>query len=60
MISNKTLTQEDIDKIIKEGENQIANEPVYEKNTEENEEWLYLGYNRLTKTIEQIKVLNNV
>ena len=60
MISNKTLTQEDIDKIIKEGEEQIVNEPVYEKNTEENEEWLYLGYNRLAKTIEQIKVLKNV
>jgi hypothetical protein len=60
MISNKTLTQEDIDKIIKEAEEQIANEPVYEKNTEENEEWLVLGYDKKTKTIEKIKVLKNV
>ena len=60
MISNKTLTQEDINKIIKETEEQIENEPVYEKNTEETEEWVVIGYNTKTKTLEKVQRIKNV
>ena len=54
MTSYRTLTQADIDKIIKETEQQIANEPVYEKAIKENEKWEILGYNLKTKTLEKV------
>ena len=60
MISNKTLTQQDIDKIIKEAEKQVANEPVYEKSIKENTELVVLGYNTETKTLEKGILTNNV
>tara|TARA_R100001443_G_scaffold91850_1_gene98584 strand:+ start:6527 stop:6700 length:174 start_codon:yes stop_codon:yes gene_type:complete len=54
MTSYRTLTQADIDKIIKETEQQIANEPVYEKPIKENEKWEILGYNLKTKTLKKV------
>jgi hypothetical protein len=60
MISNKTLTQEDINKIIKETEEQIENEPVYKKKIENNEEWVVIGYNTKTKSLEKVQRIKNV
>ena len=60
MTNHKALTQADIDKIIKEAKEQIANEPVYEKPIKENTELVVLGYNTETKTLVKGILTNNV
>ena len=44
MTDHKILTQADIDKMIKEVEEQVANEPVYVKPIKENKEFEPIGY----------------